>query len=73
MLVLREPRLRREPSQKEVIVNRTKATWFLIAFTVIGALTIVEGASDGFTSLNWVVIGVSAFFALQSILTLTRQ
>ena len=54
-------------------MNKTKASWFLVAFAVIGVLTIIEGASDGFTLLNWVVIAVSAFFALQSILTLTRQ
>ena len=46
-------------------MNRTSAWWFLIAFTVIGALTIIEGINDGFTFLNWVVIAVSVVFALQ--------
>ena len=54
-------------------MNKTKASWFLVAFAVIGALTIIEGASDGFTFLNWVVIGVSAIVALLSIRTLTGK
>jgi hypothetical protein len=54
-------------------VNRTSARWFLIAFAVIGVLTIIEGISDGFTFLNWVVIGVSVVFALQAVLTLARD
>ena len=54
-------------------VNRTSARWFLIAFAVIGVLTIIEGVNDGFTFLNWVVIGVSVVFALQAVLTLTRD
>jgi hypothetical protein len=40
---------------------------------VIGVLTIIEGISDGFTFLNWVVIGVSVVFALQAVLTLARD
>jgi hypothetical protein len=51
-------------------VNRTRAGWFLIAFTVIGVLTIIEGINDGFTLLNWVVIAVSVVFALQAVWTL---
>ena len=54
-------------------MNRTSARWFLIAFAVIGVLTIIEGVNDGFTFLNWVVIGVSVVFALQAVLTLTRD
>ncbi len=54
-------------------MDRTKATWFLVAFAVIGVLTIIEGASDGFTYLNWVVIAVSAVFALLSIRTLAGR
>lgn len=53
-------------------MNRTSAGWFLIAFAVIGVLTIIEGINDGFTFLNWVVIGVSVVFALQAVLTLAR-
>lgn len=33
-------------------MNRTKVSWFLVAFAVIGVLTISEGVSDGFTFLN---------------------
>jgi hypothetical protein len=54
-------------------VNRASARWFLIAFAVIGVLTIIEGIGDGFTFLNWVVIGVSVVFALQAVLTLARD
>ena len=54
-------------------VNRTKAWWFLIAFTVIGVLTIIEGINDGFTVLNWVVIAVSVVFALQAVWVLGRD
>jgi len=54
-------------------VNRTRAWLFLIAFAVIGTLTIVEGVSDGFTVLNWVVIAVSVFFALQAAWSLARD
>ena len=54
-------------------MNRTKALWFLVAFTVIGILTIVEGVNDGFTLLNWVVIALSVVFALQSVWTLSRD
>jgi hypothetical protein len=48
-------------------VDRTRAWRFLIAFTVIGILTVIEGVDDGFTVLNWVVIGVSVVFALQAV------
>ena len=48
-------------------MNRIKAPWFLIAFAVIGVLTIIEGINDGFTVLNWVVIVVSVVFALQAV------
>ena len=54
-------------------VNRTRALWFLIAFTVIGVLTIIEGINDGFTLLNWVVIAVSVVFAVQAVWTLARD
>ena len=54
-------------------MNRTRAGWFLIAFTVIGVLTIIEGVNDGFTLLNWVVIAVSVVFALQAIWTPRRR
>ena len=54
-------------------MNRTSARWFLIAFAVIGVLTIIEGINDGFTFLNWVVIGVNVVFALQAVLTLARD
>ena len=54
-------------------MNRTSARWFLIAFALIGVITIIEGISDGFTFLNWVVIGVSVVFALQAVLTLARD
>jgi hypothetical protein len=54
-------------------VDRTKATWFLIAFTVIGILTVIEGVNDGFTVLNWIVIALSVVFALQAVWTLTRD
>jgi hypothetical protein len=52
-------------------VNRTKAWLFLIAFSVIGILTIIEGANDGFTFLNWLVIAVSVVFGVQAALSLT--
>jgi hypothetical protein len=52
-------------------VNRTKARLFLIAFTVIGILTIIEGVNDGFTFLNWIVIAVSVVFGVQAALSLT--
>jgi hypothetical protein len=54
-------------------VDRTKAWLFLLAFTVIGILTIVEGVNDGFTFLNWLVIAVSVVFAAQSVYILTRD
>lgn len=52
-------------------MNRTKAWLFLIAFAVIGILTIIEGANDGFTFLNWIVIAVSVVFGVQAVLSLT--
>jgi hypothetical protein len=54
-------------------VNQASARWFLLAFLVIGGLTLIEGISDGFTFLNWVVIVVSVGFALQAVFTLTRD
>jgi hypothetical protein len=54
-------------------VNRTSARWFLIAFAGIGVLTIIEGVNDGFTFLNWVVIGVSVVLLFQAVLTLARH
>ena len=53
-------------------VNRTSAGWFLVAFTVIGVLTVIEGINDGFTLLNWVVVAVSVVFAGQAVWTLAR-
>ena len=54
-------------------VNPTKARWFLLAFTVIGVLTLIEGVNDGFTLLNWVVVAVSVVFAGQAVWTLTHH
>jgi hypothetical protein len=54
-------------------VIRAKAWWFLIAFSVIGILTVIEGVNDGFTVLNWVVIAVSVGFALQAVWTLASD
>jgi len=54
-------------------MNRTKAWWFLAAFTVIGVLTLIEGINDGFTFLNWVVIALSVIFGGQAVWTLTRD
>lgn len=53
-------------------VNRTSAGWFLAAFAVIGVLTVIEGVSDGFTLLNWIVVVVSVVFAGQAVWTLAR-
>ena len=54
-------------------MDRTKAWLFVLAFTVILILTIIEGVNDGFTVLNWLVIAVSVVFALQAVWTLTRD
>ena len=54
-------------------MSRASAMWFLLAFALIGVSTIIEGINDGFTFLNWVVIGLSVVFALQAVLTLTRE
>lgn len=54
-------------------VNRTRAWLFLIAFSVIGTLTIIEGVNDGFTVLNWVVIALSVVFALQAVYSIARD
>jgi len=54
-------------------VNRTSAGWFLVAFAVIGVLTLIEGINDGFTLLNWVVVSVSVVFAGQAVWTLARN
>lgn len=54
-------------------MNRTKAWWFLVAFSVIGILTVIEGVNDGFTVLNWVVIAVSVVLALQAVWTLASD
>ena len=53
-------------------MNR-RALLFLIAFGVIGILTIVEGVTDGFTFINWVVLAVSIVFATQAALSLTGE
>ena len=54
-------------------MDRTKATWFLIAFLVIGISTVIEGINDGWTALNWVILGVSIFFGGQSLLVLSKR
>jgi hypothetical protein len=46
---------------------------FLIACAVIGTLALIEGVNDGFTVLNWVVIGVSVVFALHAIWSLAND
>ena len=60
-------------SRKVGNVNPTKALLFLVAFTVIGVLTVIEGVNDGFTLLNWVVVAVSVVFAGQAVWTLTHD
>ena len=54
-------------------MNPTRAGWFLLAFSVIGVLTVIEGVNDGFTLLNWVVVVVSVVFAGQAVWTLTHE
>ena len=54
-------------------MNPTRAGWFLLAFSVIGVLTVIEGVNDGFTLLNWVVVVVSVVFAGQAVWTLTHD
>jgi hypothetical protein len=54
-------------------MGRTKAWLFLIAFSVIGTLTVIEGVNDGWTVLNWLILAVSIIFALQSVWILTRS
>ncbi|HEX5937867.1 MAG TPA: hypothetical protein VFZ75_09315 [Actinomycetota bacterium] len=54
-------------------MDRTKAGLFLIAFSVIGILTIIEGINDGWTALNWIVLAVSIVFGAQSALVLTKS
>ena len=46
---------------------------FLVAFGVIGILTIIEGINDGWTTLNWIVLAVSILFGAQSVLVLVRS
>jgi hypothetical protein len=58
---------------REGNVDRTKATRFLIAFLVIGISTVIEGINDGWTALNWIILGVSIFFAGQSLLVLSKR
>ena len=59
--------------ESEGSVDRTKAMLFLIAFSVIGILTIIEGINDGWTALNWIVLAVSIGFGAQSALVLTKS
>jgi hypothetical protein len=59
--------------RKVGIVNRTSARWFLVAFAVIGILTVIEGINDGFTLLNWVVVVVSVVFGGQAASTLAHD
>lgn len=54
-------------------MDRTKATWFLIAFSVIGVSTIIEGINDGWTALNWIVLAVAIFFGGQSAMVLSKR
>lgn len=54
-------------------MNPISARWFLIAFAVIGILTVIEGINDGFTLLNWLVIAVSVVFAGQAVWSLTHD
>ena len=54
-------------------MDRTKAWLFVLAFTVILILTIVEGVNDGFTFLNWLVIVVSVVFGGQALYTIVRD
>ena len=53
--------------------DRTRAGLFLLAFGVIGILTIIEGINDGWTTLNWVVLAVSIVFGAQSVLVLSKS
>jgi len=53
--------------------DRTKAGLFLVAFGVIGILTIIEGINDGWTILNWIVLAVSIVFGAQSVLVLSKS
>jgi hypothetical protein len=63
-----------EQNSREVDnVNRTKAPWFLAAFTLIGVTTVIEGISDGFTLFNWIVIVLSVVFAGQAVWILTHD
>lgn len=52
----------REPNEGMVVPHRIRR---------LGILTIIEGANDGFTFLNWVVIAVSVVFGVQAALSLT--
>ena len=54
-------------------MDRTKAWLFVLAFTVILILTIIEGVNDGFTFLNWLVIAVSVLFGGQAAYSLARH
>jgi hypothetical protein len=54
-------------------VNRTRATLFLIAFSVIGILEIIEGITDGWTAINWLSLAVSIFFGVQSAYFLSKS
>ena len=63
------------PTDKPLTRNpeRTKAGLFLLAFGVIGILTIIEGTNDGWTILNWIVLAVSIVFGAQSVLVLSKS
>ena len=54
-------------------MDRTRAWLFVLAFTVIVILTIIEGVNDGFTFLNWLVIAVSVVFGGQAVFSLVRD
>ncbi len=63
------------PTDKPLTRNpdRTRAGLFLLAFGVIGILTIIEGINDGWTILNWIVLAVSIVFGAQSVLALSKS
>jgi hypothetical protein len=51
-------------------VNRTKATWFLIAF---GVIAVIDGVVEGFSYREWIIIPMSVVFVLLSIRALAEK
>lgn len=47
--------------------DRGRSWAFIVAFTVIIALSIGEGIDQGFDFWDWLVIGVSAVFIIQAV------